>query len=200
MHENIRFLFLAFMALVGLASPAMAADKPTDPVAAMYRAAIASSNQSAFENKTLRTRYFTASFRSVAESIGKRKTANHDAIIDFDPILNMNGDGDAKNLVILTEQEQGGHARVKAIFGTGKERRSLVYTLARDAGSWRIDDIQGVPAANTDETWSICRMSDEDLAMRAKKSSGNWRRDDLSAEGLTLAFQIAGYAKRVGRP
>ena len=162
-------LSLSFAFLACATAPLFAAGSPPDPVTAVYKAATAHKDRSVIQDKTVLKRYFTLSFQAVMASIDKREEGTGEAVLDFDPVLAMNGDGDASALVIKTEREEGDHAQVTATFGRGKARRAVAYVLARERGEWRIDDITSAPGTKGDMTWSVRKISDSDLAARAKE-------------------------------
>jgi hypothetical protein len=177
LHEQRRlpvllpFLRLSSAVLFLLASGGAllsAAEAPAEPVAALYRAAAAVKQRPVIQDKKLRKQYFTSSFEAVMASIDKREDGTGESVLDFDPVLSMNGDGDASALVIKTLKEAGDHAQVTATFGRGTARRAVAYALMREAGTWRIDDITSAPDTNAKEKWSVRKISDDDLAIRRK--------------------------------
>jgi len=173
MNAAYRFIFVMIGAVVcSSASPVAAADSPAAPIAAIYKAAYPvghkDSPQTPFQDKALRRRYFTASFRAVAESIERREIASNGVILDADPILASNGPVDGDNPIVKLEQQEGDRARVKATFGSPKFRRSVIYQLVKEDGSWRIDDITEIPTGKGVEAWSVRKISEEDLAAEKK--------------------------------
>jgi hypothetical protein len=173
MTAAYRFIFVMIGAVVcSGASPVAAADSPAAPIVAIYKAtypvAHQDTTQTPFQDKALRRRYFTASFRAVAESIKQREIASNGIILDADPILASNGPVDGDNPVVTIDQQQGDHARVKATFGSPKFRRSVIYSLVKEGGSWRIDDIKQLLTGKSGDVWSVRKISDEDLAADKK--------------------------------
>jgi len=149
---------------------AFAEGAPADAVANIYREAVRleKANLVSYRDAQLQRRYFTASFRAVAKTIDAREDAANFPILDYDPIwptaVPLTG------LVIKTEREDATRARVVARFGVGKERTSVIYDMAKEAGEWRVDDITAVydPDVNKNPS-SVRRMLAEYLAAGAKK-------------------------------
>jgi len=149
--------------LVWLAALCVAASASDDAVRAISKlyAAVANDHAS-FSSAAIRARFFSKGFAAVADAIDKRELASHDAILDFDPILNTNGIEDTANLVI----RRAAPDLVVATFGKGADRRSVAYRFVLEGGVWRIDDIQSVPGARGVDKWSVRTINDDDLKLR----------------------------------
>jgi len=149
-------------------APALAAGGPDDPVKGVYAFARQKHVDAPFADKELRRRFFTASFRAVAESIFGREIAANAEILDGDPIDATNGLVDEADLVVRVESAQRDRAMEKATFGSPKWRRSALYDVVKEGGAWRIDDITDMPDKGSEPGWSVRKISDDDLA-RSKK-------------------------------
>lgn len=152
---------------------AFAQSAPADIVADIYQEAIRfdkakSGLDAVYNDAKFRRRYFTASFRAVADTIDAREKASNSAILDYDPILATNGFPNVAGLVVKTEREDARRARVVARFGVGKERASVVYVMVKEAGEWRVDDITAEPGADSKNAWSVRRTLADDIAAEAK--------------------------------
>ena len=164
---RIHFLILVGGGVCLGAAPALA-DGPEDPVKGVYAFARQKRLDAPYMDPQLRRRFFTASFRAVAESIDRREAAVQGEILDSDPIDAANGPVDEANLVVRVERVQGDRAVVKATFGSPQWRRSAVYDVAKEGRVWRIDDITDVPGDGSAAGWSVRKISDEDLAQSKK--------------------------------
>lgn len=166
-----RLLTIVLVALSLFGSgAAFAQSAPAEVVANIYREAVRleKANLASYRDAQLQRRYFTASFRAVAKTIDAREVAANFPILDYDPIWPTGVP--LTDLVIKTEREDATRARVVARFGVGKERTSVIYDMAKEAGEWRVDDITAVydPDINKDPL-SVRRVLAQDLAAGAKK-------------------------------
>ncbi|WP_158813134.1 hypothetical protein [Methylocapsa sp. S129] len=178
-----RLLTIVLIALSLFGSDAaFAQGAPAEVVANIYREAVrfekAKPGLGIFFDAPFRRRYFTASFRAVAQTIDARQEAAKDPtnliIADGDPIMALDGarNGDlaaraftGRGLVIKTEREDATRARVIARLGEG--RVSVIYAMVKEAGQWRVDDI--AVGDDRPKAWSVRGALADDLAAGAKK-------------------------------
>jgi hypothetical protein len=147
--RGVLTILVIALSLVG-SGAAFAQSAPAEIVADIYREAVRfdkakSGLDGAYNDAKFRRRYFTATFRAVADTIDAREKAANAAILDYDPILATNGFFNLTGLDIKTEREDATRARVVARFGVGKERASVVYAMVKEAGEWRVDDVTATP-------------------------------------------------------
>lgn len=165
----LRSFAVAFALLVAFAAQAETA--PADVLREMYKIAIAgaeSSNGQGFSDPAFRKKFFTASLSKIVDAIEASEAATNEAILDFDPILDMNGDAGAENLVVRVLNSEAHAAAVVATFGKGNERRSVAYRFVEEVGGWRVDDITSPPGATGNQVWSIRGIYDNEVAQPKK--------------------------------
>jgi stress response protein SCP2 len=71
--------------------------------------------------------------------------------VDFDPIL-AGQDGVASNIQLSPPIVFGDTAELEVSFRNGKRSATLFYTLVRENGGWKVDDIAD---QSGDEPWSL---------------------------------------------
>jgi hypothetical protein len=85
-----------------------------------------------------------------SEALNESLAANGDAV-DFDPIL-AGQDGVASNVRLTPPIILGDTAELEVSFRNGKRSATLYYTLVRENGGWKVDDIAD---QSGDDPWSL---------------------------------------------
>jgi hypothetical protein len=160
MPPSIRRLLVAAAALLALAVPrsAVAAMDPADPrapVAALY--AIEKAGRPTLTTPVERAAALTRGLAAMwdkAEALARR---GGDVAIDFDVVTNSQG-AEVKSFSLTIERRDAKNATVVATIDPGDWVRQsprenvITFSLARQAGAWRIDDVGGVAGPNA---WSL---------------------------------------------
>ncbi len=143
-----------FMATLGAA---FAGDgKPAALVTEVYGTASAAGHfqqpLAIFVDDALRQRYLSKRLRAALADMDKNTQEGDIPNLDFDAVSDSQ-DPDVRDLKIKTESESAGEAAVTADFRShdDKERTVLRYTLVREDGSWKIDEV----AASGKSQWRI---------------------------------------------
>ena len=147
-------------ALLALAAPAFAgsATNPADPrapVAALYAAE--KSGRPTLVTPAQRAAALTRGLAALWDKTEARARSNGEVAIDFDVVSNSQG-ATVKFYALTIERRDAKTATVVATIDPGDWlRRSprenkIRYTLARQAGRWRIDDVSGVVEP---KAWSL---------------------------------------------
>ncbi|UIK07255.1 YbjP/YqhG family protein [Neorhizobium galegae] len=85
-----------------------------------------------------------------SDALNESLTANGEAV-DFDPIL-AGQDGVASNIQLSPPIVFDNTAELEVSFRNGKRSATLFYTLVRENGGWKVDDIAD---QSGDEPWSL---------------------------------------------
>ena len=85
-----------------------------------------------------------------SEALNESLAANGEAV-DFDPIL-AGQDGVASNVRLSPPIILGDAAELEVSFRNGKRSATLYYTLVRENGGWKVDDIAD---QSGDAPWSL---------------------------------------------
>ncbi len=166
---NLHLASLSAIVLLALAAPlsAVAATDPADPrapVAALY--ATEKSGRPTLVSPDQRAAALTRGLAAMWDKAEARARRDGDVAIDFDVVTNSQG-ADVKSYSLTVERRDAKSATVVAIIDPGDwVRRSprenvIRFTLLRQVGRWRIDDVSGVAEPNA---WSL-----RDLLARALK-------------------------------
>jgi hypothetical protein len=159
---NRRMVPMIFVAL--FASPAFAEDWPTEPreiVAKIYALSACKSGKydcpSAFDDKQIRSRYFSASLDGVIRKAYAKSKRTNEPVIDFDPVMNTQEQADPKNLAFDVETSVPDKTTVAARWDESGSRVTVRYIFVREKGSWRIDEMRG--GVGGKDTWSLRRIA-----------------------------------------
>ncbi len=161
-------LFVA-AALVGLAAPLSAggvADgaDPRAPVAALF--AIEKADRAALATPTQRAAALSRDLAALWDKADALARRDGDMAIDFDVVTNSQG-AEVKSAALAVTRRDANHATVVATIDPGDWLRHsprenvITFSLTRQAGGWRIDEINGVAEPNL---WSL-----RDMLARAVK-------------------------------
>ena len=164
-----RLLVVVAAVLLAFAAPAFAASatEPADPrapVAALY--ATEKSGRPTLVSPDQRDAALTRGLAAMWDTAEARARSDGDVAIDFDVVTNSQG-ADVRSYALTSERRDATHATVVATIDPGDWlRRSprenvITFSLVRQAGAWRIDDVSGVAEPNT---WSL-----RDMLARALK-------------------------------
>ncbi|CAN7306843.1 DUF3828 domain-containing protein [Neorhizobium sp. LjRoot104] len=85
-----------------------------------------------------------------SDALNESLAANGEAV-DFDPIL-AGQDGVASNVRLSPPIILGDTAELEVSFRNGKRSATLYYTLVRENGGWKVDDIAD---QSGDDPWSL---------------------------------------------
>ena len=145
---------------------------PNDPVAivnAIYaRVAKGKGNAGGgfiIENKAARAKYLSKSLVQLWAQVDAHTPKDDVGPIDFDPVTNSQ-EPDVKSFMAVAEKFDADRAVIAVtIAGRGKPRAKpadniIRYTLVREDGAWKIDDISG---SSDGEPWSIRGMLADSL-------------------------------------
>lgn len=121
---------------------------PSAVVAAIYRTAAGvggdySHSISVIADPRSRAHYLSERLQRELKEMDARTPAGDAPDLDFDPITGSQ-DPDVRGLRIATEAEGAQAAIVRAEFHRGGEKGELIvlhYSLTRESGAWRVDDI-----------------------------------------------------------
>jgi len=160
-----RRVLLAALILLPIAGPAFSqAERPSDFVAEIYRAAAGPSGDgsdgaSIFSDKANSKRFLSRRLRAALTAMLRRTPKGDAPSLDFDPITNGN-DPSVHDLHIKTESENGARAVVIADFVSHQDvvRSVLRYFLVRENGGWKVDDI----VASGKVEWRVKRLIEGD--------------------------------------
>jgi hypothetical protein len=144
--------FLVFAAT----GPAFArnADDPAKFVAALYRVGI---DVSIFADRKSQQRFLSRNLRAAIDAMNKRTAPGDAPDMDFDPVTDSN-DPDVHDLQIKTESQSDTAAAVTVNFRShqDKDRSVLHYSLVREGGGWKVDNI-----VSTGKTpWDVRKIID----------------------------------------
>jgi hypothetical protein len=160
---NLRLAGLSAIVLLALAAPlsAVAATDPADPrapVAALF--AIEKAGRPTLTTPAERAASLTRGLAAMwdkAEALARR---GGDVAIDFDVVTNSQG-AEVKSFSLTIERRDAKSATVVAAIDPGDWVRQsprenvITFSLVRQAGAWRIDDVSGVAEPNA---WSLRDM------------------------------------------
>jgi hypothetical protein len=158
--------------LLATASPALAVTPaPGDPVAiltAIYTRAAKGKGDGGgafiIENKAAKSQYFSKALAALWAKADAHTPKGDVGPVDFDPVTNSQ-EPDVKSFKVDAEKMEADKAMIAVtITGHRNDRKPadliVRYDFVREAGSWRIDDIQG---ASDGEAWSIRKMLTDSL-------------------------------------
>jgi len=157
-------------ALLALAPPALAAGArdpadPRSPVAALF--AIERTGHAPLATPARRAAALTRGVAALWDKVDARARAGGGVAIDFDVVTNSQG-AEVKSYALAVTGRDARRATVVATINPGDWLRQsarenvVTFSLLRQAGRWRIDDVSGVAEPNA---WSL-----RDMLARAAKS------------------------------
>lgn len=157
MAFSFRRLFVAAAALVALAAPLRAADAsdPRGPVAALY--AIEKAGRPTLTTPPARAAALTRGLAALWDKAEAQARRGGDVAIDFDVVTNSQG-AEVKSYALAVARRDPNRATVVATIDPGDWVRKsprenvITFSLVRQAGVWRIDDVSGVAEPNA---WSL---------------------------------------------
>jgi len=160
MPFSLRRLLAVAAALLALAAPAVAGGAPGPgdpraPVAALY--AIEKAGRPTLTTPEQRAASLTRGLAALwdkAEALARR---GGDVAIDFDVVTNSQGAAVRSFALAVTRRDANRATVVAAIDPGDWQRKSprenvVTFSLVRQAGAWRIDDVSGVAEPNP---WSL---------------------------------------------
>jgi hypothetical protein len=136
-----------FVGLVALAAPAAAASFQTPE--ALLKALYSDEGQST-DGATPYAAYFSDHLNGLFQDDVKKTQPGDIGAIDFDPVI-AGQDGKATHVKIGKPSIDGDAASVVVSFENG-EPVKLYYTLVREHGGWKVDDIAD---KDGDNSWSL---------------------------------------------
>jgi hypothetical protein len=162
-RRTIRRPLAVAAALLSFAAPLAAATArdpadPRTPVAALY--AIEKTGHAPLATPAQRAAALTRGLAAMWDKAEARAQRGGDAAIDFDVVTNSQG-AEVRSYALTAERRDANHATVVATIDPGDwARRSprenvIRFTLTRQVGRWRIDDVSGVAEPNA---WSLRDM------------------------------------------
>ncbi len=163
MPPSIRRLLVVAAALLALAAPAFAAAAadpadPRAPVAALF--AIEKTGHAPLTTPAQRAAALTRGLAALWDKAEALARGGGDVAIDFDVVTNSQG-AEVKSYALTIERRDAKSATVVATIDPGDGvRRSprenvVTFSLVRQAGAWRIDDVSGIAEPNP---WSLREM------------------------------------------
>ena len=141
-------LALAFLALSTLTVQAATYKTPQALIKALYAYDIADTADDA------PSPYQPFLSRSLNRLFQKDRDATADGevgAVDFDPVISGQ-DGEAKGVTLSPPILLDDRAEMEVSFRNGSEKVTLYYTLVREAGGWKVDDIANQEG---DYPWSL---------------------------------------------
>lgn len=155
-----RRLFL--LALAGtVASPAFAEDWPTEPqaiVTKLYSLYAGKNAKGAYDNKQVRTRYFSTSLDALVKKAEAKSRKINEPIIDFDPIINGQDYEAPKNLVVTVETPSADKQTLIAKYSMFNDTTFVRYDFVQENGAWKIFDLRG---GEGKDAWSLRKIATE---------------------------------------
>lgn len=141
-----------------VAAPALATvEQPADIVAAIYKVSAGKkgdySGNSAFNDKSIRARYFSKGLMAAVMKMEKKSQATNEPILDFDPVSDSQ-DPSVKRLKITLEGTDNTNSVVAASFYSfdNKEPSIVRYFFIAESDGWRLDNMTG---GTGDLKWSL---------------------------------------------
>ncbi len=139
--------------LAATAAPAVARaageNSPADVVTAIYR--IYAGPKGDYQSGNLDDKrvaaYLSKSLRAALRAMDARSRKLNEPILDFDPVTDSQ-DPQVEKLTIAAE----GDAAAVATFFSGDVKHVIRYSLVREGGAWKVDDISGGAG---DETFDL---------------------------------------------
>jgi hypothetical protein len=139
--------------LAATAAPAVARaageNSPADVVTAIYR--IYAGPKGDYQSGNLDDKrvaaYLSKSLRAALRAMDARSRKLNEPILDFDPVTDSQ-DPQVEKLTIAAE----GDAAAVATFFSGDVKHVIRYSLVREDGAWKVDDIAGGAG---DETFDL---------------------------------------------
>jgi hypothetical protein len=170
MPSSFRRLLVAAAALLAFAGSSGAGgvlrpDDPRAPVAALY--AIEKAGRPTLATPLERAASLTRGLAGLWDRAEARARRGGDVAIDFDVVTNSQG-AELKSYALAATRRDANRATVVATVDSGDWARAsarenvITFSLLRQAGRWRVDDVSGVAEPNP---WSL-----RDLLARAAKS------------------------------
>jgi hypothetical protein len=169
MPLSIRRLLIVAAALLAFAPPALAAAArvpadPRTPVAALY--AVEKTGRAPLATPARRAAALTRGLAAMWDKAEAGANRGGGVAIDFDVVTNSQG-AEVKSYALAVTARAANRATVVATIDPGDWRRQsarenvVTFSLLRQAGRWRIDDVSGVAEPNA---WSL-----RDMLARAVK-------------------------------
>jgi hypothetical protein len=158
MPPSFRRSLVGAAALLSLAGPAAAASDPADPrapVATLY--AIEKTGHAPLATPAQRAAALTRGLAAMWDKAEASARRGGDVAIDFDVVTNSQG-AEVKSYALAIMRRDANRATVVATIDPGDwVRRSarennVTFSLLRQAGRWRVDDVSGVAEPNA---WSL---------------------------------------------
>jgi len=170
MPLSIRRLLVVAAALLALAAPGLAAAArdpaaPRTPVAALF--AIEKTGHAPLATPAQRAAALTRGLAALWNKVEARARASGGVALDFDVVTNSQG-AEVKSYALAVSGRNANRATVVATIDPGDWLRQsarenvITFSLLRQTGRWRIDDVSGVAEPNA---WSL-----SDMLARAAKS------------------------------
>ena len=136
----------------------LAVEEPRDIVAAIYEKTKAElktkSPTSPFYMQSMREKYFTKSFDVLVTTAETKAAHDHDAALDFDPIVSGQ-DAEIGKVTLKTDLIENGKAAVSASFVNLGQPTIVAYDFLKEEGVWKINDIKGTTEK---EAWSVRKI------------------------------------------
>jgi ABC-type transporter MlaC component len=148
-----RNMLLAFSLLMVASVPAAAQQNTPDQVVAeMYKLC---DSVSIFFDANARKRFLSKRLQAALAAMDKRTPKGEISDLDFDPVSSSQ-DPSVQDLKISTESADAKQAVVVADFRSHQnaERTVLRYSLTREEGGWKVDDI----ASQGKDAWQVSKI------------------------------------------
>ncbi|HWG05232.1 MAG TPA: hypothetical protein VG271_09500 [Beijerinckiaceae bacterium] len=152
-------LATTILSILAVPAPGAAPAPPATPLQIVQKIYAVSAGKdgkyhgvSAFENKSIRKLYFSASLLAAIDKGEAYSKKHNEPVIDFDPVLNTQEDPQVKGLDIKVEAETPATSVIAAAFTSYDEKNIVRYDFIKDGTAWKIDDMRG--ESGTDK-WSL---------------------------------------------
>ena len=132
--------------------------------------------------------------KNLADLIWKDLTSHTGevGVLDFDPFYNAQ-DFEIKNLVVGSAKINGAKATVPVTFTNFKRKNSLVYSLIKQNGKWKISDVR---YSATDTLLGYFKEAVTNQTPNAAESEGNFERvykvgeTTCTVKPIKMAFEV----------
>jgi len=104
--------------------------------------------------ETMQKHVISKKLHALFEYYDRRSSPDEVGTLDFDPFISAQ-DYELKDVEIVSETIDGDEATVEVGFTNFGDRTELTYTLAKEGGAWKIDDIRSM---NPDDPWILSKL------------------------------------------
>jgi hypothetical protein len=117
------------------------ADGPADLINEIYAIYLKSNGDGSALAEQYQGRFTSKRLDGLFDTYDKNSSPDEVGALDFDPFIDAQ-DYELKDFAIASEKVSGETATIVVNFTNFDRRTTLTYSLVREAGAWKVDDIE----------------------------------------------------------